>query len=705
MKLRFENKDGIVSVMQARTVIFGGITAWAKTETSGTVLRPALAGVSETSAEWKDENGLSIVLKLVEYGDVCALRLTGSYLPLELPERGGDLHLAPDAAFGFDISSLGGMQTYLANYMNGAFWCSSFISGDLKSMPAETQSLLWKTRSKFTFASTVCEGAFKSDFRGNPDGGCTLYVWCNIRCNSCRETILTVGSGTDPYTLVPQVIGETFKYLKKPGELREKRRYPEELEYLGWCSWDAFNVEVSHENLLAKAKEFRDKGIPVRWFIIDDWWGDVGSPKITLKNRHSQELYSFEADKERFPYGLKKCIGDLKQQYGVDVGMWHPTTGFWSGIAPDGPLAAEYGDCLFLSATNKLIPCYDRDKAFRFYYAMHKFYKDCGTVFVKIDNQSSIKSNGKGLYPIGKAATELHEALEASVGVNFDGQMINCMCMSNENFWNRPQSSVCRLSGDFLPENRQWFVKHILQCSYNSLFQGSAYYTDWDMWWSDDGQGRRNAVLRSMSGGPIYMSDKLDRSIRETIMPVVYSDGRIIRLTGPALPTADCLMTEATTAHKPFKVFNRIGEAGVLAAFNLDAEEKPVSGTVSPADAIEGAEQYVMYDWYTREAKIVGASDSLPLTLKDYDDFRLYLFVPLGADGKAAFGLTDKYMSPATIESLGQGFYRVKDKGTFSFWSAKPLKTVTVNSKPVSVSAVSPNVYSVELKEAAIVRI
>ena len=46
-----------------------------------------------------------------------------------------------------------------------------------------------------------------------------------------------------------------------------------------------------------------------------------------------------------------------------------------------------------------------------------------------------------------------------------------------------------------------------------------------------------------------------------------------------------------------------------------------------------------------------------------------------------------------------------KDKGTFSFWSARPAKTVTVNSKPVSVSAVSPNVYSVELKEAAIVRI
>ena len=164
-------------------------------------------------------------------------------------------------------------------------------------------------------------------------------------------------------------------------------------------------------------------------------------------------------------------------------------------------------------------------------------------------------------------------------------------------------------------------------------------------------------------------------------------------------------MSEATTAGKPFKVFNRIGDAGVLAAFNLDAEEKPVSGQFSPADAIEGAEQYVLYDWYTHEAKIVGARDALLLTLNDYDDFRLYLFVPLGADGKAAFGLADKYMSPATIEALGQGFYRVMDKGTFAFFSEKPIKTVSVDGKNVRVVPVSPNVYTVDLSAPAIVKI
>ena len=35
------------------------------------------------------------------------------------------------------------------------------------------------------------------------------------------------------------------------------------------------------------------------------------------------------------------------------------------------------------------------------------------------------------------------------------------------------------------------------------------------MWWSDDGQATKNAVLRAMSGGPVYMSDKLGRSVGE----------------------------------------------------------------------------------------------------------------------------------------------------------------------------------------------
>lgn len=48
--------------------------------------------------------------------------------------------------------------------------------------------------------------------------------------------------------------------------------------------------------------------------------------------------------------------------------------------------------------------------------------------------------------------------------------------------WNRSTSPVSRCSDDFLPEDKAWFTKHILQCSYNCLIQGQFYYCDWNMW-------------------------------------------------------------------------------------------------------------------------------------------------------------------------------------------------------------------------------
>ena len=171
-----------------------------------------------------------------------------------------------------------------------------------------------------------------------------------------------------------------------------------------------------------------------------------------------------------------------------------------------------------------------REYVEKYYDIQHKFYSDCGIDFTKVDNQGSTQwfSFLKG--SIGECAENLHNAIEKAAKKYYGGALINCMGMPIENLWNRTYSNVNRFSGDFQPENRDWFVHHLLQCSYNSLTQGAIFTGDWDMWWSDDGQATKNAVLRSMSGGPIYMSDELNRSIKAVIMPTVLSNGRIIRL-------------------------------------------------------------------------------------------------------------------------------------------------------------------------------
>ncbi|MCQ2447243.1 MAG: hypothetical protein MJ141_10190, partial [Clostridia bacterium] len=438
----------------------------------------------------------------------------------------------------------------------------------------------------------------------------------------------------------------------------------------------ASQMDVTPQNLLDNAEEFRARGIPVTWMIMDDMWGDV--PAIDRPTMHSRELNSFEAAPERFPKGLAGVIGEIKEQYGIKVGMWHPITGYWHGIDPNGDLAKEHGDRLeytiprFADDGSRLMHSFDPAKAQKYYDIQHRFYKDCGAEFVKVDNQGSTEYLSYHKGSIGETSETLHNAVEKAVKRHFGGAIINCMGMPIENFWNRTYSDVCRFSGDFMPEDRKWFIQHLLQCSYNSLTQGAVYTGDWDMWWSDDAQAKKNAVLRAMSGGPIYMSDELGRSIREVILPLAFSDGTILRLPDPAVPCRDCLFEDAERSGKIYKVFNKAGDVGIVAAFDLDENENPVSGKLSVSD-IEGLKEgkYVVYDWFAGTAKVLEKGETLDLFLNNYDDFRLYILAPIKS-GKALLGLAEKYIMPLTYQKKLLK-YAAKDDGTLLVWSEKKL--------------------------------
>ena len=93
-------------------------------------------------------------------------------------------------------------------------------------------------------------------------------------------------------------------------------------------------MDVSHEGLAAKAQEFKDKGIPVRWMLIDDMWAESNNNLATM---HSRELRQFEGDPQRFPGGMRAAISELKEKFGMKVGVWHPTT---SAIGTESTLTA-----------------------------------------------------------------------------------------------------------------------------------------------------------------------------------------------------------------------------------------------------------------------------------------------------------------------------------------------------------------------------
>ncbi len=582
-------------------------------------------------------------------------------------------HLDPLRGLGFDFN-FPHEGNYIDAYMRCEHWQRPYIGEKESELKPRTQGLFFKQSDRFVYLSATCDKDYKTEIFPS-DNGVSLRAQSNTKIDTVDECVLVGGVGDSVYTLGETVASYGFSAMGKNGKLRKDKEYPEVFEYLGWCSWDAFQMYVTHENLTDKAQEFKEKDIPVKWFILDDMWGYV--KQNTMETMYSRELESWEADPARFPKGLKGIISELKEKYNLNVGIWHPTTGYWNGLDPRGEIAQKYGDLLEYTIPglnpdrSRLMHSFDRDKIKKYYDIQHNFYSRCGADFTKVDNQGTAQRLCYLKGTLGECVKNMHEAIEESAQKYYGGALINCMGMPIENFWNRGYSNVNRFSGDFQPENREWFVQHLLQCSYNSLTQGAVYTGDWDMWWSDDGQAVKNAVLRSMSGGPIYMSDKLGRSIKEVIMPTVLSNGRIIRLGEPARPTEDCLFEDAEKSGKTYKVFNRIGEHGVVASFDLDENDGCVTGTVQAKDAFLTGKEYFAYDWFGKSGEKIGEDGCVNVKLGNRDGFTLHILCPV-KDGKAVIGLTEKYMTAGAVKKTDKG-YEALDDGTFAVYSEKAL--------------------------------
>lgn len=603
--------------------------------------------------------------------------------------------LDADGCFYIDIEEIDGFKAYSASEIP-AWWCRHNFGKTLQEIPEKTQALLYKTDDKYGLFYAPCDDKYKSLFDGTENGvSIRLLSLKQGLCNFSGIAFL-FSEDAKPFDLPKRIVDVGIKLLGKNILFKEQRKYPEILEYLGWCTWDAFPLCVTHEGMVQKAEEFKEKNIPVRWAMIDDMWSKVDQENA-IKIMHDRSLSDFKADPKQFPKGLKAAVDDLKNKYGFTVGVWHPITGYWRGFDPNGEAAKKYAEHLIEVTGERLVLRPTEHDFFTYHNEFYKYLKDSGIDFVKVDNQSCLTWFYRHVETVGEMAKSIHVGLEKAVDLHFNGDIINCMGCSAENIWNRPKSVVNRCSGDFLPENKEWFIKHILQCTTTVFFYSPFFCGDFDMFWSDDAQGKRNAVLRAISGGPIYVSDKVGRSVAEILLPCVLSDGLILRCKESARATESSIVTDPCTSNKPYTVWNCTDEGFIMAAFNLNSEDNAVSGGLSPFELPNAnANCYAAYNYFTKELKLVKGGEEISVSLPHQENFELYNFVPL-EDGIAAIGLVDKYVSSATFEKQSASKFLVKNGGKFAFFSEK-APTVLVDGIKTQPTQEN-NYYVVEIGE------
>ena len=98
------------------------------------------------------------------------------------------------------------------------------------------------------------------------------------------------------------------------------------------------------------------------------------------------------------------------------------------------------------------------------------------------------------------------------------------------------------------------------------------------------------------------------------------------------------------TTEKIFKIRNCLGENGVCAVFNINAENKPVSGMLTPTELGIAEGEYAYYEYFTKESGILKKGESIDICLNDNNEYLLYSFVLCSDREKIELGRTDKFM-------------------------------------------------------------
>lgn len=588
-----------------------------------------------------------------------------------------------------------------AMYLHRDWWTRPAFVGDWSELPERTQVVYLDYGDHYGCLFLMAGTEYKAYACAGENGVLTINMTSYCAGGMTLDEPVFVLSEAE--NLQEAVKRACRKAAQISGALlRDQKKLPEMFEYLGWCSWDAFYTTINEEKVRQKAAELKEKKVPARWLLLDDGWLSV----------RDNRLYDLVPEKEKFPEGFRKLTKDLKEDSDVEwIGVWHSMGGYWGGIEPGSMAHRMQEKHLYTTRTGKILPAPQAEAGYGFYRDWYEYLRSEGIDFVKVDGQSAFKNHYMNDKAVCQAARETHKALEGAAAAYMGGRLINCMGMAMENILGRQGSALSRNSDDFVPDNETGFAEHLLQNAYNAPYHSSFYECDWDMFWTFHQDAAKHAVLRAVSGGPVYVSDRIGDTVKEAVMPLCFMDGRLLRMDRPALPGADCMFTDPLK--EGLVKLTNIADCGLagkkggaVALYNLT--DKAQTGTLSVADIPDLPEgRYLCIDGFG--GKVSGSmckafGDSFTVTL-DKNGFALYLFVPF--DGVCAVtGLVNKYISflgLADVKMLPDGFLAVaKENGTFGFYTEKKVCSVKVNGTEMKDALEEENgMYRLKTEESS----
>ncbi|HEX8445942.1 MAG TPA: Sip1-related alpha-galactosidase [Sphingomonas sp.] len=560
----------------------------------------------------------------------------------------------------------------------------------------DIQFLYWRDRDGLYGAAVPLSGAGFRTTIGRIGGRMAARSMAGAAA-TIPETLplLAIGHGRDPHAVMAATYRAALAAMGRSENEASRKRLPEALGYLGWNSWNASNLgnDLDEGLLLAAAGKLRGAGVPVGWMLVDDGYFD----------HQDQRLRSFAPNPAKFPNGFPALIARLKREHGVRyVGAWMALDGYWHGIDPGSSLGQSYAADLFTWSerrdvldpaapvrTNSFVRP-DRPAMARYYDAHVAALKAHGFDFLKVDNQLVVERMAKGNFPVWTLGTAMHAGLNAAAQNHFDGAVINCMDMTADAYFNFGMTPVARAVEDYFPWKpdetydleKGNAAAHVAQALHNNLYFAQMVVPDFDMFETTNPNARLHAVARAANNGPIYVTDMPGKHDIALLKSLALADGRTLRADAPLIPCRDCLFQ--IQGAQPFKAFSRVGEAGLLAVFNL-ADAERVTGGFTAADVPGMDDATIAYEHVGGRLEMLGRGRTVPLSLARFgaECWSLHR----AADGFAAFGRSDKINGVAAVARIVRAkdgiAVTLKEVGPMAAYVERRPQGVTMDGRAV----------------------
>ncbi len=577
------------------------------------------------------------------------------------------------------------------------FWLLPKAGTDLGAVPLATQYLLCEhTDGTVTLLVPLPDNGCHTRLHGDGVGGLTLVVETgDTQTVADAVTGLFVAHGPEPFVLLEESAKSVAAHLKM-GKLRKEKETPGFVHGFGWCTWDAFYQDVSHDKVREGLESFQTLGITPSYLILDDGWQSVGERK---------RLTAFAAN-PKFPGDLAPTVRMAKEEFAIETFLvWHAIGGYWAGVDADAlpdygveDLPRRYSEAVSHYAPD-LLKWFEPDSGVvppdhvhRFYQDYHRHLRLQGVDGVKIDNQASLEGSSEGRGGRVRMMQAYHEALEGSAQVHLGGNVINCMSCASEMLYGALASNLTRTSTDFWPNKPESHGLHLYTNAQVSAWFGQFVAPDWDMFQSGHAAGMYHAAGRAVGGSPVYVSDKPGAHDANVLRKLVSMDsspvgdgGDVFLADRPGIPTRDCLFHDPTQEDVLLKIWNTVGwRHGIIGAFHARHGEGvgPITGQVSPSDIpTMNFERYAVYAHHRDELRVLTRDEAWEFTL---DPLTAEVFTVTYVDDLrrlAAIGTRDLFNSSGVIEediyTEQGGQIRVVHRGPLVVWCETEPESVT----------------------------